>query len=65
MEATKRSTTGSGLGMYIVKKVTEACHWDISFTSKEGKGTTFTLIIPEHGLVIERGEMKLIGHNIS
>jgi signal transduction histidine kinase len=38
---------GTGLGLFIVKKYSELLHGDISFTSTESTGTTFTLILPK------------------
>jgi signal transduction histidine kinase len=38
---------GTGLGLFIVKKYSELLHGDISFTSTEITGTTFTLILPK------------------
>lgn len=37
---------GSGLGLYIVKKITQQQHGTILFESIEGVGTTFTLTLP-------------------
>ncbi len=37
---------GTGLGLAIVKKVAEAHGGDVTFKSKAGKGTTFTMRIP-------------------
>jgi signal transduction histidine kinase len=37
---------GTGLGLAIVKKVVEEHGGDVSFKSKPGKGTTFTLRLP-------------------
>ena len=37
---------GTGLGLAIVKNVVEAHGGDVSFKSRQGKGTTFTLRIP-------------------
>ncbi|MBN1258329.1 PAS domain-containing protein [Candidatus Peregrinibacteria bacterium] len=64
-EAVKRSTTGSGLGLYIVKKIMHACHGSIRFISRENKGTKFILIFPEKGPVLKEGERQLIPHRIS
>jgi signal transduction histidine kinase len=38
--------TGTGLGLAIVKKAVDDHHGSISVTSKQGEGTTFTVIIP-------------------
>ncbi len=39
-------TDGSGLGLFIVKKIIEAHGGQISFTSQENKGTIFTIKLP-------------------
>ena len=39
---------GSGLGLYMVKEFVGRLHGSISFTSQEGKGTTFWVKIPLH-----------------
>ncbi|HSX33331.1 MAG TPA: PAS domain-containing sensor histidine kinase [Candidatus Saccharimonadales bacterium] len=41
-----RDTDGTGLGLYIAKAVAEYAGWRLWFTSKEDKGTTFSLLIP-------------------
>ncbi len=41
-----RSYDGNGLGMALVKKYCDIIYSNISVKSKKGKGTTFTLIIP-------------------
>lgn len=41
-----RKSKGSGLGLFIVKKVTEAHHGKISLTSTLGNGTTFKICLP-------------------
>jgi PAS domain S-box-containing protein len=37
---------GSGLGLYIVKQTVEKLHGEISVDSKIGKGTVFTIVLP-------------------
>lgn len=48
-----RATTGNihkfkglGLGLYYVRKIAEAHGGDVSVTSRPGKGSTFTVVIP-------------------
>jgi signal transduction histidine kinase len=38
---------GTGLGLVIVKETVESCQGTLSFTSVEGEGTTFTVVLPE------------------
>ena len=44
--AVRKQTDGSGLGLFIVKKIIEKHEGTISFESAEGKGTTFSISIP-------------------
>jgi len=52
-------TTGTGLGLYIVKSVVENAGGKISFTSKEDEGTTFEVDIPLSGMKKKGGEKSL------
>ena len=44
--ATRRQITGTGLGLYLAKSITEALGGKISFKSKEGVGSTFWIELP-------------------
>lgn len=41
-------TSGMGLGLPMIKNIIEAYEGSINFTSEEGKGTTFTVILPKN-----------------
>lgn len=41
-------TDGTGLGLYIVKEAIQILGGTISFTSKEGEGSTFVVTLPRH-----------------
>jgi signal transduction histidine kinase len=48
-DANETNVTGTGLGLYIAKKMTEAHRGDIKVFSKGvGEGTTFTIELPMH-----------------
>lgn len=50
-DANKTNVTGTGLGLYIAKKMTEAHKGDIKIESEGvGKGTTFIIELPEAGV---------------
>lgn len=40
-------SSGMGLGLPMIKKIIEAYDGEIKFTSQEGKGTTFSVILPK------------------
>ncbi len=44
---TKRKHHGHGLGLSVIKDLTEMLGGTISLTSAEGKGTVFTVLLPE------------------
>jgi signal transduction histidine kinase/ligand-binding sensor domain-containing protein/DNA-binding response OmpR family regulator len=40
--------SGFGIGLYLVKNFVEAHSGKVSYQSKEGKGTTFTILLPKN-----------------
>ncbi len=46
--STTRKYGGTGLGLMIVKKYTELLGGNVSFQSEFGKGSTFSIWIPDH-----------------
>jgi PAS domain S-box-containing protein len=44
--ARKISTNGTGLGLYLCKAFAEKMGGEIRFTSKEGEGSTFNIVLP-------------------
>ena len=57
-------TQGTGLGLYIVKSILDAVNGTVSFISKEGKGTEFTVTLPLSGMK-EREGAKMLTTNVS
>lgn len=39
--------TGTGYGLYLIKRICEAYGWTIEETGKEGQGAQFTMIVPK------------------
>jgi len=50
---------GTGLGLYMIKTIVDAAGCAITFTSEEGKGTTFTITIPASGMKRKEGTRTL------
>lgn len=44
----RRQTDGSGLGLYLCKNVIEKHGGKIQVASEEGRGSTFTIVLPRH-----------------
>jgi len=40
-----KGTEGTGLGLLVVQKVTEEHGGNVTFSSRPGKGTTFTVVL--------------------
>lgn len=55
----KMETEGSGLGLYVVKMIMEACGGEVWFESVEGKGATFYVRIPPEGMQERSGGVGL------
>jgi PAS domain S-box-containing protein len=51
--AAEHMPSGSGLGLYIIKKILDVCKGSLHLKSDEGKGATFTVTLPIKGPVIK------------
>lgn len=56
----KKETEGTGLGLYVTKRIIEASGGTISFQSAENKGTQFFITLPLTGSPMIKGEKQLI-----
>lgn len=52
-------TSGTGLGLYIVKSIVDAAGGSIWFESEENKGTTFYIQLPLQGMKQRNGSKEL------
>lgn len=58
--AAQSDTSGTGLGLYIVKAIVEdIAEGSITFTSAENQGTTFTITPPKTGMKARQGSKPL------
>ena len=57
----KEAFEGTGIGLAIVKKIIEKHNGIITVTSKEGEGTTFTMVLPiRQNKTVEEKELSAI-----
>jgi len=57
--AIRVESEGSGLGLYLIKRILELSHGRVWFESDEGKGTTFHVLIPLTGMTPKAGVTSL------
>ncbi len=55
--------TGTGLGLLLCKEQVERNHGTIAVASEPGKGTTFTITLPQHAPKTEEGNIGIGGHS--
>ncbi|MGL5347435.1 MAG: ATP-binding protein [Peptostreptococcaceae bacterium] len=62
-----RGTEGTGMGLYLVKKISEIHNIDIKVESKLGAGSEFTLILNECNreshLIVENGTYRILDNS--
>lgn len=58
--AREKDAEGTGLGLYIIKKIIESFGGVISFESTENKGTVFTVILPKNKIIEKKNIRKII-----
>jgi len=54
-----KDTDGTGLGLYVVKSLLDYVGGSISFASREGRGTTFTVLLPLEGMQKRAGSKNI------
>ncbi len=59
-----RSESGSGLGLFLAYQLARAHGGEITVDSKEGKGSTFTLLMPTRHL-FEEAQVNIVDHSDS
>ncbi len=57
--AVKTAAEGSGLGLYVSKKLAEEMGGDLWFESREGRGSIFSVAFPESGAIARQGDTSL------
>lgn len=54
-----QDVSGTGLGLYMTKNISEYLSGDVWFESLENQGTTFYFAIPKRGSIAKKGKFKL------
>ncbi|MEY4723691.1 MAG: hypothetical protein RLZZ324_1204, partial [Candidatus Parcubacteria bacterium] len=58
--ASKNTSDGTGLGLYIAKSIAEQSGGTLRFTSKENEGTTFRFTLPLAGVAAKQSMHTII-----
>jgi two-component system, OmpR family, phosphate regulon sensor histidine kinase PhoR len=62
--AVKSVPDGTGLGLYISRSIVEQFGGSITFTSEEGRGTSFTVRLPVAGVTAREGRQTLLAEPV-